>query len=131
VTLASLVEKETAIPQERPLIAAVFTNRIRSNMPLQCDPTTVYAALLENRYQGVIHKSDLASANPYNTYTHPGLPPGPISNPGLSSLKAALHPADVDYLYFVAKADGSGSHHFSSTLAEHEQAVLKYRQGMR
>ena len=131
VTLASLVEKETAVPQERPLIAAVFTNRIRANMPLQCDPTTVYAALLENRYRGVIRKSDLASANPYNTYTHAGLPPGPIANPGVSSLKAALNPADVDYLYFVAKADGSGSHHFSSTLAEHEQAVLKYRQGMR
>lgn len=127
VTLASLVEKESAIPQERPLIAAVFVNRLRAGMPLQCDPTTVYAALLENRYQGVIHKSDLASVNPYNTYTHAGLPPGPIANPGISSLQAALHPADVDYLYFVAKPDGSGTHHFSSTLEEHEKAVLEYR----
>ncbi|MBV9611556.1 MAG: endolytic transglycosylase MltG, partial [Acidobacteriaceae bacterium] len=105
VTLASLVEKETAVPQERPLVAAVFANRLRSGMALQCDPTTVYAALLENRYRGVIHRSDLASANPYNTYAHPGLPPGPIANPGLSSLQAALHPAETDYLYFVAKRD--------------------------
>ncbi|HTU46127.1 MAG TPA: endolytic transglycosylase MltG [Bryobacteraceae bacterium] len=127
VTLASLVEKESAIPVERPLIAAVFANRLRLGMPLQCDPTTVYAALLENRYRGVIHKSDLASANPYNTYAHPGLPPGPISNPGTASLAAALHPATTDYLYFVAKPDGSGSHHFSATLTEHEKAVLDYR----
>lgn len=128
VTLASLVEKETAVAQERPLVASVFVNRLRVDMPLQCDPTTVYAALLENRYQGVIHKSDLASANPYNTYSHAGLPPGPIANPGASAFKAVLAPADTDYLYFVAKPDGSGSHHFSSTLLEHEKAVLAYRQ---
>ncbi len=129
ITIASLVEKETAIPQERPLVAAVFDNRLGANMPLQCDPTTVYAALLENHYSGVIRKSDLASENPYNTYAHPGLPPGPIANPGVSSLKAALHPADVAYLYFVAKPDGSGTHHFSATLDEHEKAVLAYRNG--
>jgi UPF0755 protein len=127
VVTASLVEKETAVPEERPMIAAVFMNRLTANMPLQCDPTTVYASLLENHYTGVIHKSDLASTNPYNTYTHAGLPPGPITNPGVSSLKAALHPARVDYLYFVAKPDGSGAHHFSSTLEEHEKAVLEYR----
>ena len=127
VTLASLVEKESAVPRERPLIAAVFRNRLRLGMPLQCDPTTVYAALLESRYRGVIHKSDLASANPYNTYAHPGLPPGPISNPGTASLAAALHPATTDYLYFVAKPDGSGSHQFSATLSEHEKAVEDYR----
>ena len=109
------------------MIAAVFMNRLRANMPLQCDPTTVYASLLENHYTGVIHKSDLASTNPYNTYTHTGLTPGPIANPGVSSLKAALNPARVDYLYFVAKPDGSGTHHFSSTLEEHEKAVLEYR----
>jgi UPF0755 protein len=96
-------------------------------MPLQCDPTTVYAALLENRYNGVIHKSDLASTNPYNTYAHAGLPPGPIANPGAQSLKAALHPATESYLYFVARADGTGGHHFTSTLAEHEKAVADFR----
>ncbi len=131
VILASLVEKETAVPPERPEVAAVFSNRLTANMPLQCDPTTVYAALLENHYHGVIHKSDLASANPYNTYAHPGLPPGPIANPGISSLKAALHPANVPYLYFVANPDGSGTHHFSATLEEHDKAVLAYRQGHR
>jgi UPF0755 protein len=131
VTLASLVEKESALAQERPEIAGVFLNRLRLQMPLQCDPTTAYAALLENRYRGVIAKSDLASANPYNTYTHTGLPPGPIANPGAQSLSAALHPADVNYLYFVAKPDNSGSHHFSSTLSEHNNAVEKYRRTMR
>lgn len=128
VTLASLVEKETAIPEERPIIASVFLNRIRMDMPLQCDPSTVYAALLQNKYRGVIHRSDLASTNPYNTYAHTGLPPGPIANPGIQSLNAALRPAATNYIYFVAKPDGSGSHHFSATLAEHEKAVLAYRQ---
>jgi UPF0755 protein len=127
VTLASLVEKETAISGERPLVAAVFFNRLRLDIPLQCDPTTVYAALRENRFSGVIHKSDLASADPYNTYAHAGLPPGPICNPGLLAIKAALTPAPTNYLYFVAKPDGSGSHQFSASLAEHEKAVLAYR----
>lgn len=127
VTLASLVEKETAVPSERPLVAAVFLNRLEKGIPLQCDPTTVYAALLENRYFGVIHKSDLANRNPYNTYTHSGLPPGPITNPGAASLRAVLMPAKTSFLYFVAKADGSGSHQFSSTLGEHEKAVALYR----
>jgi UPF0755 protein len=127
VTLASLVEKETGLSTERPLVASVFTNRLRLDMPLQCDPTTVYAALLENRYNGVIHRSDLASTNPYNTYAHTGLPPGPIANPGSQSLQAALHPAAGDYLYFVARADGSGGHHFTATLAEHEKAVADFR----
>lgn len=127
VTLASLVEKEAALPADRPIIASVFENRLRLHMLLQCDPTTVYAALLENRYRGTIYKSDLTSANPYNTYTHPGLPPGPICNPGVASLKAALRPAQTNYLYFVAKGDGSGAHHFSASLAEHDQAVAAYR----
>ncbi len=131
VTLASLVEKETAIPRERPLVAAVFENRLRANMPLQCDPTAVYAALLENRYRGVIRKADLASANPFNTYTHAGLPPGPIANAGVGSIQATLHPAATDYLYFVAKADGSGTHQFSANLHDHEQAVLAYRKKSR
>ena len=127
VTVASLVEKETGLGTERPLVASVFINRLRLNMPLQCDPTTVYAAMLENRYTGVIHKSDLASTNPYNTYAHAGLPPGPIANPGAPSLKAVLHPTAGSYLYFVARADGSGGHHFTSTLAEHEKAVADFR----
>jgi UPF0755 protein len=127
VTLASLVEKETAVPSERPMVAAVFFNRLEKGIPLQCDPTTVYAALLENRYFGVIHKSDLANTNPYNTYTHSGLPPGPITNPGAASLRAVMMPAKTSYLYFVAKADGSGSHQFSTTLGEHEKAVASYR----
>jgi UPF0755 protein len=127
VTLASLVEKETGVAAERALVAGVFTNRLRLNMPLQCDPTTVYAAMLDSRYKGVIHKSDLASVNPYNTYAHTGLPPGPIANPGAPSLKAALHPSTESYLFFVARADGSGGHHFSATLTEHEKAVAEFR----
>lgn len=126
VTLASLVEKETASPDERPMIASVFRNRLAQGMRLQCDPTTIYAALLENRYRGTIHKSDLASANPYNTYENAGLPPGPIANPGADSLRAALDPADTPYLYFVAKPAGGG-HQFSTTIAQHEKAVIAYR----
>ncbi len=126
VTLASLVEKETASPGERPMIASVFRNRLAQGMRLQCDPTTIYAALLENRYRGTIHKSDLASANPYNTYENAGLPPGPIANPGAESLRAALQPADTPFLYFVAKPAGGG-HQFSTTIAQHEKAVIAYR----
>jgi UPF0755 protein len=129
VTLASLVEKETGAPSERPLIAAVFENRLRLNMPLQCDPTVVYAALRNNKYRGTIFRSDLASADPYNTYIHTGLPPGPIANPGTASLKAALDPAQADYLYFVAKPGSVGQHTFSATLNEHQTAVKAYRGG--
>ena len=131
VTLASLVEKETAVPEDRPTVASVYENRLAKNMKLDCDPTTIYAALLENRYRGTIYRSDLASANRYNTYVHAGLPPGPIANPGLASLKAALVPAETDYLYFVAKADGSGRHNFSASLAEHNTAVAAYRHGLK
>lgn len=127
VTLASLVEKETAAPSERPLIAAVFENRLKRNMALQCDPTVVYAALRNNRYRGTIFRSDLANNDPYNTYIHTGLPPGAIANPGVASLKAALHPAAADYLYFVAKPGAIGEHTFSATLGEHEAAVKAYR----
>lgn len=127
VTLASLVEKETGVPAERPLVAAVFTNRLRTDMALQCDPTVVYAALLQDRYRGTIYKSDLASGNPYNTYTHSGLPPGPIANPGLTSLRAALQPAETNFVYFVAKPNGHGSHQFSATLTEHLKAVDEFR----
>jgi UPF0755 protein len=131
VTLASLVEREARLPQERPEVASVFANRLRIGMKLDCDPTTVYAALLEGRYSGVIHRSDLESANPYNTYQHSGLPPGPIANPGLSSIRAALAPASTPYLYFVAKADGSGGHRFSDSLAAHEAAVAAYMKALK
>ncbi len=128
VTLASLVEKETGNPAERPLVAGVFENRLRLGMPLDCDPTVIYAALLENRYRGEIHRSDLDSKHPYNTYQHAGLPPGPIANPGESSLSAALDPARTDYLYFVARP-GGGGHVFSTSLAAHGKAVKSYRNG--
>jgi UPF0755 protein len=127
VTLAALVEREARIPGDRPLVASVFLNRLSQGIRLDCDPTTVYAALLEGRYRGTIYKSDLASTNPYNTYQNAGLPPGPIANPGLSSLKAALAPADTKYLYFVAKPDGSGGHTFSESLAQHAAATEVYR----
>ena len=127
VTLASLVEREARLPSERPTIASVFRNRLKIGMKLDCDPTTVYAALLEGRYRGTIYRSDLDSPNAYNTYRNAGLPPGPIANPGVGSLKAALNPADTEILYFVAKGDGSGSHTFSGTLAAHEAATAEYR----
>jgi len=129
VTLASMVEREAKLPEERPLIAAVFKNRLRIGMKLDCDPTTVYAALLEGRYRGTIYRSDLDSDNAYNTYRHDGLPPGPIANPGLASLRAALHPAVSDALYFVARPDGSGGHAFSSDLTSHNAATERYRRG--
>lgn len=129
VTLASMIEREAKLPAERPLIASVFANRLRLGMALQCDPTIIYAALLEDRYRGVIHRSDLENHQAYNTYQHPGLPPGPISNPGRASLEAALKPAQSDYLYFVKRADGSGAHQFSTELAGHARAVQQYRRG--
>jgi UPF0755 protein len=131
VTLASLVEKEAKLPDERPVIASVFLNRLRLKMPLQCDPTTVYAALVDDRYRGAIYRSDLESKQRYNTYQHGGLPPGPIANPGEQSLRAALNPAGTDFLYFVALPDGSGAHRFSKALAEHTRAVQQYRRGLR
>jgi UPF0755 protein len=129
VTLASLIEKEAGIAADRPRIASVFANRLRIGMKLDCDPTTIYAALLDSRYRGVIHQSDLASENPYNMYRHAGLPPGPIANPGRESLAAALHPAETDSLYFVLRGDGSGAHTFSSTMAAHQTATEQYRRG--
>lgn len=130
VTLASLVEKETGVASERPLVAGVFENRLKKNMLLQCDPTTIYAALLENRYRNAIHRSDLASRNAYNTYQHAGLPPGPIANPGTQAIQAALHPAGTDFLYFVARPEGGG-HQFSRDLAGHEKATRAYRKKTR
>lgn len=131
VTLASLVEKETAVPEERPTVAGVYMKRLRSGMALDCDPTTIYAALLEHRYRGTIYRSDLDSPSAYNTYKHPGLPPGPIANPGVASLQAAVSPASTNYLYFVAKGDGSGGHHFSASIEEHQRAVQEYRRAQK
>jgi UPF0755 protein len=127
VTLASLVEEETPRPAERPLVASVFRNRLRIGMALQCDPTVVYALQVSGRYRGEIYKDDLRFWHPYNTYIRPGLPPGPISNPGRASLEAALRPADTHYLYFVA--DNMGGHVFSADMARHERAVASYRRG--
>jgi UPF0755 protein len=125
------VEKETAVPEDRPTVASVYENRLAQNMKLDCDPTTIYAALLDNRYRGTIYRSDLANTSLYNTYMHAGLPPGPIANPGLASLKAALAPAETNYLFFVAKPDGSGRHSFSTSLAQHNAAVAAYRHGLK
>jgi len=129
VTLASLVERETPVSSERPLVASVFRNRLRIGMPLQCDPTVVYALELAGRYNGQIRKGDLGFPSPYNTYIRGGLPPGPIANPGRASLAAALSPENSDYLYFVA--DSKGGHKFSASLDQHTKAVASYRRANR
>lgn len=123
VTLASLIEKETGREDERELISAVFHNRLKKRMKLQCDPTVIYA--LKDRFDGNLHKRDLMIDSPYNTYRYYGLPPGPIASPGKESIESVLSPADVDYLYFVSKQDGS--HYFSSDLRTHVLAVKKYQ----
>jgi UPF0755 protein len=125
VTMASLVEKEVNQDAERTLVAGVFTNRLAKGIPLATDPTVIYAALLENRWRGTIYASDLQSASLYNTYKHAGLPPGPICNPGLASLRAAMAPAKTDYLYFVS--DAAGHSRFSTDLKEHAEQVQAYR----
>jgi UPF0755 protein len=127
VTLASVVEKETARADERPRIAAVFLNRLKAGMPLQTDPTVIYALRRAGRYDGNIRRGDLEIDSPYNTYRYPGLPPGPIASPGLHALRASLHPETSDALYFVSRNDGS--HYFSRTLAEHARAVDHYQRG--
>jgi UPF0755 protein len=125
VTLASLVERETPKPEERPLVAGAFENRLRKGMRLQCDPTVIYGMERLGKYNGALTGKDLSFDSLYNTYEHGGLPPGPIGNPGEASLRAALHPARTDYLYFVANTQGG--HFFSATLAEHNKNVVKYR----
>jgi len=125
IILASLIEKEVSQDSERPLVAGVFVNRLAQGMPLATDPSVIYAALLDNRYRGTIYASDLQADSPYNTYRHAGLPPGPICNPGLAALHAALAPAHTDYLYFVA--DAQGHSRFSATLKEHAEQVQEYR----
>jgi UPF0755 protein len=125
VTLASIVEKETARPDERPLVASVYANRLRIGMGLQCDPTVIYALTLAGRYTGNLKRDDLEFDSPYNTYRYRGLPPGPIASPGKESLEAAAHPADTEFLYFVSRNDGS--HAFARTLEEHNRNVDKYQ----
>jgi UPF0755 protein len=129
VTMASLVEREVHVDAERALVAGVFENRLAAGMPLQTDPAVQYASMLRGTWTGVIHQSELHSDSAYNTYAHAGLPPGPICNPGLAALKAALHPVRSDYLYFVA--DAHGATRFSATLAEHNGQVEAYRAGKR
>jgi len=124
VTLASLVEAETPKPEERPLVAGVYTNRLRKEMLLQCDPTVIYALKQVDQYNPPLTFRDLRYDSPYNTYLHPGLPPGPIGNPSEASLKAALNPAPTDFLFFVSNTQGG--HFFASTLAEHNKNVAKY-----
>jgi UPF0755 protein len=126
VTLASLVERETPKPEERPIVAGVFVNRLHHRVPLQCDPTVVYALELAGNYNGSLSAANLPFDSPYNTYRHIGLPPGPIANPGSASLRAALNPSETDYLYFVANTEGG--HFFGKTLAEHNHNVALYRQ---
>jgi UPF0755 protein len=126
VNLASIIEKETAVPEERPLVASVYYNRLGRNIALQADPSVIYAELLDGRYGGALHHADMSFQSGYNTYTHTGLPPGPIGNPGRNSLEAAMHPAKTDYYYFVS--DGNGHHRFSRSLEEHNQNVARLRQ---
>jgi UPF0755 protein len=132
VTLASLVERETAVDSERPLVASVFDNRLDKNMPLATDPSVIYGLELEGRWRGSIYASDLKLDTPYNTYLHTGLPPGPVANPGEKSLKAAMEPAKTDYLYFVAAgADAQGKSLFSNSLEEHNKNVSGYRRAVK
>ena len=125
VTLASIVEKETAKPEERPIVAAVYANRLRIGMALQCDPTVIYALQRAGVFTGNLRRDDLSFDSPYNTYRYPGLPPGPIASPGKASLEAVVRPADVDYVYFVSRNDGS--HEFARTLEEHNRNVQKFQ----
>ena len=123
--MASIVEKETGRDQDRAMIAAVFINRLRQGMLLQTDPSVIYG--MGAKFDGNLRKRDLLADGPYNTYTRTGLPPTPIAMPGLASLQAALHPAQSEALYFVARGDGSSQ--FSRTLDEHNQAVNRYQKG--
>ena len=128
VTLASIIEKETGAPEERPLVASVYYNRMVHKIALQADPSVIYAELLQGTYSGALHHADMHFQSAYNTYVHAGLPPGPIGNPGRSSLEAALHPASTDYFYFVS--NGNGHHRFAHSLEEHNRNVAAYRRAV-
>jgi UPF0755 protein len=132
VTMASLIERETAVDADRPLVASVFENRLAKKIPLNTDPAVIYGLELTGRWRGVIHQSDLARNTPYNTYLHSGLPPGPVANPGASSLRAAMNPAKTNYLYFVAAGtDAQGHSLFAATLDEHNRNVAGYRKAQK
>jgi len=128
VTMASIVEKETADPEERPRVASVYYNRLAKNVALDADPSVIYAEQLEGTYQGSLHHADLVVNSPYNTYRSAGLPPGPIANPGKGALEAAMHPDSTRFLYFVA--DGNGHHRFARSLEEHNRNVASYRHAL-
>ena len=129
VIMASIIEKETAVPEERPLVASVYYNRLDKKIALDADPSIIYAELLAGTYQGALHHEDMSFSSPYNTYRNAGLPPGPIGNPGRSSLEAAMHPAQSDYFYFVA--DAQGHHRFAHSIEEHNKNVAAYRKAVR
>jgi len=129
VTMASIVEKETSVAEERAMVASVYYNRLAKNIALDADPSIIYAELLAGTYQGALHHADMQFASAYNTYRHAGLPPGPIANPGRSALEAAMHPAQSDYYYFVA--DAQGHHRFARTIEEHNKNVVAYRLALR
>jgi UPF0755 protein len=131
LTLASIVEKESAIEYEKPWIAGVYRNRIRTGMKLQADPTLIYALTLAGIYEGIMRFRHFDYDSPYNTYKYYGMPPYPIANPGKTSIMAAIFPASVEYVYFCANPDNSGTHTFSVTLQEHNRAVDKLRQWQR
>jgi UPF0755 protein len=128
VTLASIIEKETSAPEERPLVASVYCNRLARHVALQADPSVIYAELLQGTYGGALHHADMKFSSAYNTYAHLGLPPGPIGNPGKTSLEAAMHPADTNYFYFVS--NGNGHHRFASSLEEHNRNVAVYKKAV-
>ena len=129
VIMASIIEKETAVAEERPLVASVYYNRLAKRIALDADPSVIYAELLAGTYTGALHHEDMRFSSPYNTYRYAGLPPGPIGNPGKSALEAAMHPAESDYYYFVA--DAAGHHRFARTIEEHNKNVAAYRRAMR
>jgi UPF0755 protein len=128
VTLASIIEKETSVPDERPEVASVYQNRLDNRIPLQADPSVIYAELLQGNYGGALHHDDMSFDSAYNSYRHIGLPPGPIANPGKTSLQAAIHPGDTKFLYFVS--DGNGHHRFSNNLEEHNRNVAALRRAV-
>lgn len=128
VTLASIIEKETAVADERAEVGSVYENRLASGIPLQADPSVIYAEMLRGTYGGALHHSDMQFDSAYNTYRHAGLPPGPIANPGKSSLEAALHPAQTKFYYFVS--DGNGHHRFAETLEAHNRNVAALRRAL-